>query len=130
MSSKQHDNYGPWVVVRRARKLVRNAKSKHRILVLVAVGLLASAAFSACSWGWADNNCNDTNCVGQCVNGNRLAINRYYCQQQGELCCQCEEDAYYCLVSGPCSTSFWYDRTKYQNAGDCENGQGGLQCSF
>lgn len=114
----------------RAKGCLRNARSEFRVLALVAIGLLATYGFSACTWGWADNNCNDSNCVGQCTNSTHLVIEKTYCQQQGNLCCQCTELAYRCISSGPCSTSFWYDRTKLENAGNCASGENGLECTF
>lgn len=130
MRQEQHELIDSSTWIRRKGRTLRDARSEYRVLLLVAVGLLAATALPNCTWGWADNNCNDSNCVGACVNGTRPVITRYYCQQQGELCCQCEEDAYDCVSSGPCLTSFWYDRTKYQSAGDCETGQGGVLCNF
>ncbi len=120
--------------VARARKNLLNARSEYRVVVLVAVGMLASYAFTTgCTWGWADNNCNDSNCVGACSNGSTVVLTNTYCQTQGGglYCCQCTEVVYRCVTHGPCLTSFNYDRTRFESLeSSCASGEFGLECIF
>lgn len=117
-----------------ARKYLLNARSEYRVLALVAVGLLASYALSTgCTWGWADNNCNDSNCAGFCSNGTTVVLTNTYCQTQGGglYCCQCTEVVYRCVTHGPCMTSFNYDRTRLESLeSSCATGKNGVECVF
>ncbi len=102
-----------------------------RVAILVCLGLTGTIAWATgCTWGWADNNCQTSNCSGSCYNGTKVVLQTTYCQTQGAWCCQCTEIAKRCVVTGPCSTSFWYYRTRQEGGGECESGPNGLQCTL
>lgn len=105
-----------------------------RTLALIAGLAIAVVALAACSWGWADNSCNDSGCAGSnCAASTKYVLTTLFCQtqqsSQGPLCCECEEEAYRC-VGANCSTAYWYKRTRWQTSGECAQAQNGLYCTF
>lgn len=113
---------------------IHGLSSVGRVGVLVVIGTAAAVAWTTgCTWGWADNGCNDADCRGECSNGTTVVNTATYCQTQGNglYCCQCTEVAYRCVKTGPCLTSFNYVRTKLQALeSSCASGPNGLQCVF
>lgn len=71
-----------------------------RLGIRVSISTLTALAYGACTWGWADSNCTSNGCAGTCARGFAPIQTKYYCQMQGQRCCECKEEIYQCVGSG------------------------------